>query len=189
MCVVNVMLAFLVGQYLAVASWLPLTIMLGYFLCGMCCAVLYSTVPSSPPFCDKVLCQDCSKLTVGEMYCAPPFPLQCQQWRLGALTSHLPLPGTAPLPPDDSKITPCGSKDGPTVACREHRLPHDDNGAITGLEQGTMTRRNTDLIATGPISTGPDPDVLSGVLLVRRDSDVTAVGDAPEPVKLKDIKH
>ncbi|KLU85729.1 hypothetical protein MAPG_04749 [Magnaporthiopsis poae ATCC 64411] len=123
-----------IGQYLAVASWLPSIIKLGYFLC----------VPAMET----------------------------------ALTNHLPLPWTARLPPPD------GGKADPTVACQEHRLPHDGIDC-TGLEEGTMTRRNTDPFATA----GPDSAVLSGVLLVRRDSDVTVVGDAPEPVKLKDTKH
>ncbi|EJT76635.1 hypothetical protein GGTG_06552 [Gaeumannomyces tritici R3-111a-1] len=69
-----------------------------------------------------------------------------------------------------------------------HR-PTDDGDDIAGLEEGVMTRRNTDLVAAvGLASPGPDPAVLGG-LLARRDSDATVVGDVPELAKLKDIKH
>ncbi|KAL8377489.1 hypothetical protein RB595_008255 [Gaeumannomyces hyphopodioides] len=131
-----------IGQYLAVASWLPSIIKLGYFLC----------VPAMET----------------------------------ALTNHLPLPWAARLPPDDGR----SSNGDPTAAAPQaHRLPGGDGDDIAGLEEGVMTRRNTDLVAVAsPTSPGPDPAVLGG-LLVRRDSDATVVGDAPEPAKLKDIKH
>ncbi|KAL8403374.1 hypothetical protein RB594_008575 [Gaeumannomyces avenae] len=130
-----------IGQYLAVASWLPSIIKLGYFLC----------VPAMET----------------------------------ALTNHLPLPWTARLPPGYDR----GSNENTTAAGPRAHRPTDDGDDIAGLEEGVMTRRNTDLVAAvGPASPGPDPAVL-GVLLVRRDSDATVVGDAPEPAKLKDIKH